>query len=192
MARQADGKFAAGGGEDFVPQLPMEKYMNESIVHCVAGAAGAGSVTELDTGLTVEAQGDAFPDGMKWVFFGGIYQPSRHADLEALGVASTWNVAVTVLRGQWDLADIIDLPRGEDDIAARGSCGVVIGTECAVVYPLPLDRMNPTPILNRHLTIALEHSNNAAVNGSEWDVTLFWGWAALSASDKLALMQASL
>lgn len=190
LARGAGGKFAAG--EDFVPQLPMERYMNETIVHCVAGAAGAGSVTEIDTGLTVEAQGDAFPLGQKWVLFGGIYQPSRHADMEQMAVASTWNVLVTLLRGQWALADVVDLPRGDDDVVARGGIAAVIGTEHGAAYPLPLDRINPTPVLHRHLTVALEHSNHAAVNASEWDVTLFWGWAALNESDKLAIMQSNL
>lgn len=192
MAKQGAGGRFVSGGEDFMPQLPMERYMNETYVKVTGGAAGAGSVTEVDTGMSVEAQGDAFPYGKKWVLYGGIYQPDSDQVANALITAGSGSLTFTVLRGQMALTAVSDLPRGDDRILMRGGMCYAIATETVLPFPLPMDRLHPMPVLSRYLTISMEHTNDPIFNALAWCVTLFWGWAGLTDSDRLAILQKSL
>lgn len=188
--RQGNAGSFASEGEDFVPQLPMEDYMNLRHVDVTLGAAGAGGVAVVDTGLTVENMGDQAPRGLKWVLFGGMYQPATKADLEAWNAYGTGSLVVQLQRGTRVIGDLA--ARSAERVVAQGMLGVNNTAEGSIVFPLPLDLAYPTPVVRKKITILVGHNNHAKLNSRVWTVSLAFGFAAMTESDRAAIIQQSL
>lgn len=189
MARDMKGQFT--GGEDFLPELPMENYMNVRHVPVVlAGAGGAAGVT-VETGLDLENAGDQAPLGVKWVLYGAIFQPSGIDDYVALAAAGSAYMVSQVLRGSRIAGGI--LARGSDDVVCAGGFAGVAGQEAAHgPMPLPYDLVHPTPVVTKRLSVLFHTANHARLNGTTWTASLFFGFAALSETDRTALLQQSI
>ena len=186
MAKQgADGRFV--GGEDFVPGLPMEAFMNTKHRDILLGSAGAVVATEVETGLSIENAGDQAPKGLKWVLFGGIYQPADLATLVKLeDSAVVSSLMVQLQRGQ----EAAMRPRSDDEVIGQGM--VILSGTRLMDWPKPLDILHPTPVLSRYLTILLDASDDATMDASRWNVQLFFGFSAMTDADDRALRQRSL
>lgn len=172
--------------EDFVPGLPLERYMNEWKVKMTFGADASVAVFEdFDTGMQAEQTGDVETAGKKWVLFGGIYQPAAYADIPT--ITSGGKMLCQLLYGtQAAFQD-----RDSHLVLAAGSFASGYSTNGgnAQYWPGVLDILHPKPVFSYKLTVGLQAVNHANFNSQSWVITLFFGWAEATSSDILAEIQ---
>ena len=193
MARDADGKFIAdeNAGPDFVPQLPMEAYMNHAMASVTLGAGGAGGVKTIDTGLTVENMGDLAPFGLKWVLFGAVLVPATKASLATfVGTHAVSHIVAQIQRGTKVIGDLKE--RAHEDVICEAKVIRSSSAEGGFVQPMFVyDLIDPIPVMTRKLTVLIAHSDTADVNSAEWLTILRFGFDALQKTDQTAMAAAA-
>lgn len=199
-ARDAQGKFmsggpmGAGGSEDFVPELGMERYLNRIDVPVSFAAAATTEVFDtVETGLQVELLGDTQQfGGLKWVLFGATLMPTNKTAMAGVVTGSVQQgITAQILEGTHTAL----VNRNHED--CRAQCnhwfGLLTSGSSFGTYPVPFDIVSPIPILSKRLTVGLVgHVDNANLNSLSWTVSLHWGVAPLHAGDTNALLQTRL
>ena len=187
---------AAAASEDYVPELPMERYLNVKHVPITFGPASTTLIAvPFDTGLgDVELLGDTEDSvGVKWVLYGGILRPRNSVAAMAfagLGAASI-GIYSQLLKGTWDAADAIF--DSDNPACLATAMGNFYGDGGAMTLPVPYDVLAPFPVIDRRLTLTIDaHASVAVLNDKEWLASLLFGVAGLNTGDVNAILQRAL
>lgn len=190
MGRSSKGRFVK---EDFVPASDMERFMNRRNVKLVFGADALVEARErVETGLEMELSGDQEWGGVKWVLYGGLFQPANLADAPSAG--ENFHIQCQ-LQDRYDavLADAVLLDRDDPEVLANVIITIDQSTEGAgpMVFPVAMDVVHPLPILSKDIQLVMQAVDNAAFNTKRWVASLFWAIHPMSPGDVAALVQAT-
>ena len=188
--RSAGGQF---GPEDFVPQLPWEKYANIKKVKVTFGADSSVAVkTQFSTGMSVAEM----PEGLlgegkgpaKWVLMGGDLAPYKLSDIPGISAGGPYHVEAQLLYGKRAaLADgdstlLVARVQWSNEYSASGMW--------RTRWPIPLDILVPGPLFAQDLSVVMQSTGNTNdYNGTSWLMRLVYGWAEGQLADVIAELQ---
>jgi hypothetical protein len=181
--------------EDFVPELPYERYLNEAVISISFDAADSTTIEEVvfDTGMAAEAgpRGDeAELHGQKWVVYGAFLHPYGNTPPHFAANNGIW---VQLQKG--DQTGEGMFPLDDERVIADGVLGIQISGvagAAAIKWPIPLDVKFPRPVFNPYLSVKMRSEvDDAAIQDDEMFVSVVYGWADAWANDIWAALQAS-
>lgn len=188
-SRSVGGRFVAGGGEDHVPQNPLEAWMNEFDIVVNSGADSSAAVAATkETGLGVRAGyvGDKEVGFRRWTVYGGIWRPRGLADIPQGGTQDAGMKLQLQIGDQTGAPAILD--RDDPLVVAEGilSTGMTTSGARIISWPKALDIIHPFPMYAEDLTLALDCTiNNAFFTTRDWLLTLFYAVAEGRMEDQL-------
>lgn len=194
-SRTTGGRFTSGppGGEDHVPQNPLEAWMNEFELVVDSGAAtntAQAAVEPTGLGVTKGAVGDKEVAHRRWTIYGGIFRPLGLEDMPA-GAPASFAMKVQVQVGDQTVTPLMR-DRTHPLVVCEGLLNFWLLTSGGgeLVWPKPMDIVHPFPLYAEELTVVVDaESNLASVQNCEWLVTLYYAVAEGRMQDQLQYLQ---
>lgn len=177
--------------EDLVPELPLERYLNEMIVTAQFGVdASVPVVTPVPTGMQRQHDlGDVEKwEGRKWVLYGCVWGPTNFDN--------GWGPAIgdVAMRVQLRYPDTPATMYGRDNrnVIAQSTRELIFLTSGAakIDWPVPMAIMAPKPVLLApNLEIVMVGTDAAVLNDDWYTFHLLYGWAHAFSGDLIASLQ---
>jgi len=149
--------FKKNSQEDFVPQMPTERYWNRHRVTTTFGAASnVDAATSFDTGMRPAAG-----EPHKWVIAAVLVGPNKESDINIMdGVATSAILRMQLLAGEH--LGVLDADDPRVVCMADRQFTYVTSGGTADSWPKALALVSPVPRFQTHLTVACVVSDDAA------------------------------